>query len=100
MCVCTKGGCMAIEDCLELANAVGQAITSTPPRDGDGDAALSAALSAALRRYEESRAPRTAKVNEQSVQIAELAMADSPVAVSPAGAQQPCCCCFCGPDLK
>ncbi|GLC70240.1 hypothetical protein PLESTF_000946700 [Pleodorina starrii] len=82
-----QGGCMAIEDSLELANELGAAVA---PGSGSAeaeapstsyDAAAVGRLEAALRRYEASRAPRTARVAEQSVQVAALAMAESDFAV-------------------
>ncbi|KXZ52740.1 hypothetical protein GPECTOR_8g132 [Gonium pectorale] len=77
-----QGGCMAIEDALELANELAGAVVATGSSAGAGSGPLSESaeaagrLEAALRRYESSRAPRTARVAEQSFQVGELAMAD------------------------
>ncbi|PNW74503.1 hypothetical protein CHLRE_12g493700v5 [Chlamydomonas reinhardtii] len=80
-----QGGCMAIEDSLELVNELMAAAAAVGGGEGEGgvqtDAAAAAALEAALRRYEASRAPRTGRVAEQSSQVAELAMADKPFTV-------------------
>ncbi|GLC54727.1 hypothetical protein PLESTB_000899800 [Pleodorina starrii] len=87
-----QGGCMAIEDSLELANELGAAM---PVLDSPSELPLAAAaaatwddpaaavwrLEAALRRYEASRAPRTTRVAEQSLQVASLAMAESDLSV-------------------
>ncbi|GLI59170.1 hypothetical protein VaNZ11_000999 [Volvox africanus] len=90
-----QGGCMAIEDALELANELGGAVAAIP---GHNDEALQPAsvmtmtevtsdeavavdrLEAALRSYEAARAPRVARVSEQSVQVAAVAMADTDLA--------------------
>lgn len=61
-----QGGCMALEDSLELANAIGQAAAEAAAAGGGSAGPL---LEAALRRYEASRAPRVARVNEQSLQV-------------------------------
>ncbi|KAG2452720.1 hypothetical protein HYH02_002952 [Chlamydomonas schloesseri] len=80
-----QGGCMAIEDGLELANELmAAAAAGAGGAEGGGaqtDAAAAAALEAGLRRYEASRAPRTSRVADQSYQVAELAMADKPLSV-------------------
>ncbi|KAG2427821.1 hypothetical protein HXX76_012143 [Chlamydomonas incerta] len=74
-----QGGCMAIEDGLELANEL---MAAAGGLEGpQADAVAAAGLEAALRRYEASRAPRTGRVADQSYQVAELAMADKPVSV-------------------
>ncbi|GIL84623.1 hypothetical protein Vretifemale_13286 [Volvox reticuliferus] len=86
-----KGGCMAIEDALELVNELGEAVAATASHNGGAllqpastmtevtsyDTVAVSRLEAALRRYEASRAPRVARVSEQSVQVAALAMADT-----------------------
>ena len=64
---------MAIEDSLELVNELMAAAAAVGGGEGEGgvqtDAAAAAALEAALRRYEASRAPRTGRVAEQSSQV-------------------------------
>ncbi|GIL84622.1 hypothetical protein Vretimale_14561 [Volvox reticuliferus] len=86
-----QGGCMAIEDALELVNELGEAVAATASHNGGAllqpastmtevtsyDTVAVSRLEAALRRYEASRAPRVARVSEQSVQVAALAMADT-----------------------
>lgn len=68
---------MAIEDALELANQLGGATRQLEGQQGqqpgagadyDTPAAVPA-LEAALRRYEEQRAPRAMRVSEQSLQV-------------------------------
>jgi hypothetical protein len=61
---------MAIEDGLELANELGgAALGPAGGRPGELDAGAAADVEAALRRYEASRAPRTARCVEQSLQV-------------------------------